>query len=194
MPLQTLESKKTAHRYFHAMCILPDSRFDTQHSDEQVLLVLRAHPVTFVPWIVTSVILFFLPFAGNFIINRFLTLNEVLFVNIFWYSAIFTYVFINILLWAFNVGIVTNHRIIDIDFKTVLHREFSGSSLDDIADVTARTTGFIRSLFRYGDVFVQTAGIEQNIEFLAVPEPNQVVALVSRIIRDHRARFHEEQT
>src|SRR3990167_4660730 len=94
--------------------------------------------------------------------------------------------FINFLLWAYNVGILTSHRILDIDYVSILQKEVSGSTLDDITDVTGTTTGFFRAIFDYGDIFIQTAGLTQNIEFRGVPEPNVVVAIVSRVIREHK--------
>lgn len=83
--------------------------------------------------------------------------------------------------WVYNVGIVTNRRLIDIDYNGIMYREFSATAISKVEEVTVKTGGFIPALFNYGDVFVQTAGQEQNIEYLKVPDPNSVVKVINDI-------------
>lgn len=183
MPVDELESKTTTHHLMHSYCILPQERFESQHSGEKIQLIVRAHPVTFIPWIAISMVLFVTPIFLNAFLVNFFTIREILFLNLFWYSLTFTYIFLNVLTWVFNVGIITNERVLDIDYTQVLTKNVTGTSIVDITDVTAKTSGFIRSMFRYGDVYVQTAGREQNIEFRAVPYPDDVVSVINRLMR-----------
>lgn len=187
MSLHDLETHKSSHEYFHALCVHPSTKFANQHHNEEVLVVIRAHPITLLPVFGFAIVLAIVPMFINILLADFFTFFQILFINIVVYSSIFSYVFINFVLWVHNVGIITNHRIIDIDYTSVLLKSATGSSLDDIADVNGKTTGFIRSIFNFGDVHVQTAGIEQNIVFIDAPEPDTIVSLVSRIIRDHRS-------
>jgi hypothetical protein len=83
---------------------------------------------------------------------------------------------------VFNVGIVTNKRVLDIDFNLVLNKEITGSPLDDITDITIKSKGFIPSLFDYGDVEIQTPGAMQNIEYLSVPMPASVVTIINNLM------------
>jgi len=183
MPLHAFEHKESVHRHLHTFCIRPDIRFDSQHDDEEVLLVLRAHPITLIPWIITSIILVLVPPFINLVLSNFFSLKEIFFIDLIWYSFVFSYAFINLLLWIFNVGIVTNYRMIDVDYPNILIKEETGSSIEDATDLTAQTTGFIRALFHYGDIYIQTAGIMQNIEFLKVPDPDNVVSIINRLMR-----------
>lgn len=183
MPIESLENLKTDHRFLNSYCVHPNVKFESQHNDEDLLLLVRAHPITFIPWILTSVVMFFLPLGLNIIFIGFFNLREVLFINFAWYSLLFSYVFMNVLSWLFNVGIVTNERIVDIDYAMILNKQVTGTSIEDITDATANTTGFIRSFFQYGDVLVQTAGRTQNIDFYAVPLPGEVVSIVNRLMR-----------
>lgn len=180
------EKIATSHRHLHSLCINPEAQFDSQHHDEKIILILRAHPVTFFPWLSLAAVAFFAPIFFNFFLPDFFTIPELLFINIVYYSGLFSYVFVNFLLWAYNVGIVTNHRVLDIDYTSVLQKEASGSSLDDVTDITGVTTGFFRTIFDYGDIQVQTAGTIQNIEFRAVPEPNVVVSIITQVIQDFK--------
>ena len=53
--------------------------------------------------------------------------------------------------------------------------------MEKIEDVTYKQSGFIRSLFNYGDVHVQTAGEEENIEYDRVPRPAKVAEIINDI-------------
>lgn len=183
MPIESLENLKTDTRFFNSYCVYPKVKFESQHNDEELLLLVRAHPITFIPWILTSIVLFFLPLGLNILLIQFFNLREVLFINFAWYSFLFSYIFLNVVSWLFNVGIVTDERIVDIDYAMILNKEVTGTSIEDVTDVTAHTTGFVRSFFQYGDVFVQTAGRTQNIDFIAVPLPGEVVSIINRLMR-----------
>jgi len=65
-----------------------------------------------------------------------------------------------------------------------IQKEVSEAAAFDIADADAKTTGFFQDLFNFGDVFIQTAGTKSNIEYLHVPHPNEVVAIVSKVSHD----------
>ena len=77
---------------------------------------------------------------------------------------------------------VTDERIIDIDFHSVLYKEVTIAMLKKIEDVTSKAGGFFSSLFDYGNVFVQTAGTEANIEFMNVPKPSQVAKIINQLL------------
>lgn len=171
------------HKYLHAYNLMPSVRFESQLSDEKAYILVRKHPITFVPWIITSIVLSLIPLFANVVLVQILNIPQIIFINFFWYSMVFSYVFVNILVWLFNVGIITNRRIIDIDYTTIINKEFTGTSLEDVTDATGRTSGFIRSLYNYGDVFVQTAGSAQNIDFHAVPNPSNVVSVINRLMK-----------
>jgi len=72
--------------------------------------------------------------------------------------------------------------VIDIDFSTVIYREVTEAGLKQIEDITSKSGGYFASLFDYGDVFIQTAGTDVNIEFLKIPKPAEVVSIVNSFI------------
>lgn len=84
-------------------------------------------------------------------------------------------------MWYFDVGLVTNLRVVDIDFPSILIREISATQVDKIEEATARIIGAASSIFNFGDVYVQTAGSEQNIEFLRVPYPSRIVKIINNL-------------
>ncbi len=166
-------------------------RFETQGDNEEIILLLRAHPATTIGWIFTGLLLIIIPFFlfPYLILNNFLPVNYAGFmpaVVLVWYLFTFSYLLVSFLLWYFTVSIVTNERIIDIDFINILHREFSATTLSKVEDVTMRMGGFISTLFNYGDVFIQTAGTDANFEFLAAPYPEKVVRIINEQLDNHK--------
>lgn len=177
-----MDTSKRSHGILHSFCIRPDYRFENQNPDEEIILVLRAHPVTLIPWIINSIFLFAVLISLNFLLPKFLNAGQILFLDIFGIAFILAYIWFNFLSWFFNIGIVTSSRIIDVDFHAVIYREITATHLSKIEDVTAKSGGFIASVFNFGNVFVQTAGSEINIEFINIPRPVDATKIINDLI------------
>lgn len=91
------------------------------------------------------------------------------------------YIWLNILIWFFNVGIITTERVVDIDFHGVIYKEITEARLDKIQDITEKAGGFAESFFNFGHLYLQTAGGEQNIEFDNVPHTAMVIKLIHQL-------------
>lgn len=168
----------------HSFIVKPDVRFSTQHDNENVILVVRKHPLTQLSWIVNGFVLLFIVFFLNSLLPQFFAVNQIIAINIFAVGFIFSYVWVNYLLWYFTVGVVTNERIIDLDFFNLIYKEFSATTIRQVSDITTKIGGFFGSLFNFGDVFVKTEGFEQNIEFDKIPRPSEVVKIINILMRD----------
>ena len=180
---------KVPKQLFSAYMFMPDGvRFETQAPGESIILLLRRHWITNFVWVATSVLLIIMPvilfpaiaIAGiippNFPDSLFgLTI-------LVWYLLSFSYILVNFLLWYFTVSIVTNDRIVDIDFINILYKKFAETRILRIEDVTNRTGGFIQALFDYGDVIVQTAAKEAMFQFEMVPHPEKVVRIINELM------------
>lgn len=179
-----IQPEKSTHEYMHAFEVAPEVSFETQSGGEKVLLLIRAHPLTQLSWIFNSLVFLLLLILFNMVAMNFvqLTVGQAVFLNIFIFNFILSYVFFNFVTWYYNVGIITNERIVDIDFMYLIYKEVSGTELEKVEDVTAKTGGYFASLFNFGDVFLQTAGSHQTIEFLKVPKPAQVVKIMSNLL------------
>ena len=153
---------------------------------ETVKLFVRRHVITNLPWIVTTIVLLLIPVLIQILLtltatplpplpNNFITIFL-----LFYYLITFTYAFISFLDWFYNIIIITNTEIIDIDYADVIYHDVAATNVNLVEDVNYTQVGFIRGLFNFGDVFVQTAGGKENIEALAIPQP----ARIARIILD----------
>lgn len=178
-----MDLNNPSHQVLHSFCIRPNTKFDIQESDEEVILILRAHPITLLPWIINGIILFILLILMNFVFGSLLSSSQSFVLNLILSVFILSYLWFNFLSYFFNVGIITSKRVIDIDYSSVIYRELTEASLSKIEDITSKSGGYFESLFNYGNVFIQTAGTaEVNVEFLKVPKPNQVVSIIDSLI------------
>lgn len=166
----------------------PNLRFETQESQEKVILLLRRHFITNLGWILSGAALLVLPpFVFPFLPLDFLPDRFGLIVLLGWYLATFSFTFTKFIGWFFNVNIITDERIIDIDFPTLLYKDITEAKIDQVQDVNTKVGGFARSLFNFGDVLIQTASAVPEICFEAVPEPERVAKIINEL------KLQEEQ-
>ena len=167
-------------------------RFETQEETEEVILLMRRHPITNLGWILSMAVLLLVPtIVAPLILRSGLPAMDFswgyyLIIPLMWYLGTFGYGFACFLSWYFNVYIVTNKRIVDIDWMGLLYKQLSSSQLDKIQDVTYKQGGISDTFFNFGTVLIQTAGTEPNFEFEAVPRPNQVVEQINQIIETQK--------
>lgn len=177
-------------RMFSSFCTNPIGvTFAQQENDEKVLLFLRRHFITNVPWIVITIILIFLPlfiliFEANLHIFETFSLPArfTFLLTIFYYLMVLSYAFVSFITWFYNVFLVTQKRLADIDYHDIVIHNIAFTKLTHIQDVTYTQAGFLRSLFNYGDLHAQTAGAEINFEGLSVPKPREAAQIIADLI------------
>jgi membrane protein YdbS with pleckstrin-like domain len=157
--------------------------FETQEKKEKIVLLLRRHWATNLSWIMAAFLMSLAPLFFNFshwldfLPKRFQAMSLVM-----WYLFVIIFVFENFLTWLFNVYIITDERVVDVDFYSLVYREMTQAKIDKIQDITFKSGGLLMTIFDYGDVYVQTAGEQPQIEFEAVPHPDRVVKVLNKLI------------
>lgn len=162
--------------------------FDTQDDEEAVVLFLRQHPIVTIPWIAVtlffltlpSVFTFFPPFANLPATYQFV-------VTLGWYLFTFGYLLAKFMGWFFNIYIVTDERVVDVDFVNIFFRKISTAKIEEIQDVNTQSSGAMETFFGYGSLFIQTAAEVSQFEFTAIPNPDRVGKILNQLID------HEEQ-
>lgn len=175
---------------FSSFCQNPQGfSFKDQDPNEKILLFLRKNFTTNFLWIFTSIIFFALPFLlplFNIIMGQsvfsFIPANQLLVYTATYYLFVFAYIFVNFITWFYNISIVTTKRVVDIDFSDLVYQNVSMTKLNLIEDVNYVRSGFIRSLFDFGDVFVHTAGNDHDFDFLGVPKPERAAGIIEDLI------------
>lgn len=163
-------------------------RFETQKDDETIVLFLRQHIIVNIPWLIIAAVLlvtptvFFPLVLTNIQLPFAIPLGYIIVGTLFWYLITVGFILMNFLRWFFNIYIVTNERVVDIDFIHLLYKEFSEARLEKVQDLSYKSGGFFAAFFNFGDVSIQTAGELPNFEFDAVPRPESVVKTLSELI------------
>ena len=168
--------------------------FENQRTNESVKLLIRQHVVTNLPWIIiaTCAVLANIFFAINFdTIAGFVGVNpeNILFttidlqiISIVYFAGVGYYAILNFLRWYFNVLIVTDKRVIDVNFRPPFTWQTSQAQLEEIQDVRHTQGGLLGIIFNYGNIYVQTAGTRQNITINKIPNPNRVHEIIVRLL------------
>jgi len=166
-----------------------------QDSDEKIELLMRRHWITNIPWLLALFLGLLAPF--------FLAIFQVELHQVFggerlgpsfqaiavvvWYMLLLGFSLQSFLNWFYNVYIVTNKRIIDVDYWGLFFHRISDSYLDQVQDVSHDIQGMWEILFRFGDIYVQTASETLHIDFLSVPDPQFVHRRISELVAKAKA-------
>ncbi len=178
-----------SHNPLSAYYYYPDNiNFINADPEEKVILLLRKHPVTNATWLGIVFLMIIAPsFLSVIAPFELLPSGFQIILTLVWYLITTAFTLEQFLTWFFNVNIVTDERIIDVDFVNLIYREVTDANIDQIQDVTVEVGGALRTYLHYGDVVIQTAAQVPRIEFEAIPNPDKV----ARVLRD--LRIEEEQ-
>lgn len=165
--------------------------FEGEEKDEKVLIVLRAHPITNIGWVLTSIIFLIIPVVGLvyliFTHPPYLpfSLATAFAALLIWELLILGVAFQQFLHWFFNLYILTNKRIVDIDFFGLFHRRVSQTHLFNVQDITYSKAGILQNFLDFGNLHLQTAGTAANFEFISIPDPENsqkhILSLVEQV-------------
>jgi len=164
---------------FSSSLVMPKFfNFVEKNDDETILLALRSHWFTNVSWILTTIFMLFVPTLINFIPASLFSPTLEIVITFAWYLLTFAYAFEQFLSWYFDLFIITDRRVVDIDFNNLLDKKFSEANLDKIQDVSSRVSGVSQTFFNYGTVLIQTAAEQNVIAFEKIPSPEKVTKLL----------------
>lgn len=175
--------------------------FELQNKGEVIMLLMRRHLVTNLGWGLASLVLLFIPFFwGEFpllvVVNEKVRLG----MTVLWYTGLALYVLQNLLLWFYNVYIVTDERVVDVDFFGLLYKNVNVAQLKNIEDVSYSQIGILSSIFNYGKVVVQTASEQLSDDvgqesaaftFKAVSNPDRIVRVISQLMEQEEQEAYE---
>lgn len=171
--------------------------FPGQHKSEEVILLLRRHPIILLGKIlVISFFLFILIvfwIKGIEYLPAFFEepyLNFSIFISLILILFIWLYTFIVWTDYYLDVWILTNERLLDIEQKGLFHRVISVLRFSRIQDITSEVRGFIPTFFHFGDISIQTAAEQERFKLDQIPHP---IRVRRTIIKLHKEYLEEEK-
>jgi membrane protein YdbS with pleckstrin-like domain len=96
--------------------------------------------------------------------------------------------------WRNDIYVVTDEKLIDIEAKplglSIKRRE---TGLDRVQTVDYKQVGFIRYFLNYGDVVIRSAAADEGLDFLYVPNPRLVQAMIFQKVDAHRRKLDQQR-
>jgi len=153
--------------------------FQEKDEEEEILVALRPHWITNVGWILITIAMVLGPtlIKSLALINGLPAKYQIL-GELFWYLTTFAFAFEKFLSWYFDVYIITDERVVDIDFNNLLNKKYSEAKLSMIQDVTSKQIGMGQTMFNYGQVLIQTAAEINELRFDNIPNPDKIVKVL----------------
>lgn len=165
--------------------------FKGQRENEEILSVIHRHWFNILTHFLIILLFLFLLIASIFFLPAFFLemagpQSARFFVFIENSFLIFIWLF-GFLVWIdyyFDVWVITNERIVNIEQKGLFAREISELDFSRVQDVTITVEGLIQTVLNFGDVRIQTAGEEEHFVFRQVPDPYKIKDVIMQLSRD----------
>lgn len=149
--------------------------------DEHIIRVYHHHPFPFILQMVKAVGASIPFFFLLFLISGVLTSQQIIITN-FIIIGLFSLVIIYLaLIYWLDKLVITNKRIVHIDWKLLSKRDEGEALLFDIQDIHTQEKGLLAALylFDYGIIRLETASSKTTIVFTEAPNPEEIKAFLS---------------
>lgn len=157
------------------------SRYPGQPRDEITKITIYKHfmsitPVLFGMLLVALILIAAVVYLNNntYIFEQYVGGGIVGLVGFLSLLFILLLILATIWIWRRNKIIITTNHIVDIDQIGLFNRTISTLHLDEIQDISAKVSGPLQTILKYGTIIVQTAGERENFVFDFVPRPYEL--------------------
>jgi hypothetical protein len=164
----------------------PNTSYEGKDNDEIVIMLIRQSLISTISWIVTAVFFFIIPFFLIPFLSNLEYMNEKVFnssfifgFTLFWFIALFGYIYQKFLEWYFEVLLVTNKKIVDMDRGAT---NISETFLNNVQDVTSKMSSVLGQIFNIGSIHIQTAAEREEFEFHLVDNPSEIRDAISDLV------------
>jgi len=104
---------------------------------------------------------------------------------------VWLFFFFSFIDYYLDIWLITSERIIDVRQEGFFSRTVSELKLFQVQDVTSELKGALQFVFRYGDVYVQTAAEMQRFAFRQIPNPEGVRDIIIKLVESKK--HHESK-
>jgi uncharacterized membrane protein YdbT with pleckstrin-like domain len=169
--------------------------FKGQKDGEEIIMVIHRHwfnilekmSLIFFMILILFTSAVYLPLFSLAALNYLFIFLETFFAMITWVA--FFLIWID---YYFDVWIITNLRIVNIEQNGLFNRTVSEMDFARIQDVTTEVAGIIPTFLNYGDVLVQTAAETERFLFRQVPNPYEIKDQIMQLQKKRAQQKAEE--
>jgi uncharacterized membrane protein YdbT with pleckstrin-like domain len=160
--------------------------------DEKIILFLHRHPFVFFKKLIVYLGLGALPFLAFFVMTTYFSQvleNKIIYPLLIllaslWFIFIWISLFQAWVNYYFDIYVITNRQIINIDQNGLFNRTLSKQPLSRIQDISTESRGFFATILKYGDVHVQSAGAKDKFCFREIKNPYEVSQNLNKLVRE----------
>jgi hypothetical protein len=102
------------------------------------------------------------------------------------YLFIWLFFFFSFIDYYLDVWVITSKRVIDVRQNGFFARTISELELEKIQDTTSEVKGVFPTIFKYGNLFIQSAGEKERFVFQDVPCPDEVRDVIIKLISTNK--------
>jgi len=169
--------------------------FEGQEHGEDVVLLLRKHPVIAYARISVSLIGLLIPVFIALIFYSAIFKTHLwplfIFLACLWFLIFWLLMFYSLTIYTLNVVIITDRRIMENEQKGIFNRKVSELHMSRIQDISVHVRGILETFLKFGNLVVQTAAHESQFTFYEIPQPEKVKNTIMKIVTDkHRGDHH----
>lgn len=170
------------------MTLFSRYHFQGQHENEEVLRIIHRHWFNISLHYIAGIILTGIVFIAFIVVPAvFPTILTAIHPSLFYFVfntfvlLMWIYAFLIWIDYYFDVWVITNERIVNIEQKGLFDREVSELKFSRVQDVTSVVDGFFPTILNFGDVFVQTAAEQERFIFRQIPDPYAIKDMVMQL-------------
>lgn len=159
--------------------------------NERIVLIVHHHWWNLFKEVVGVALLFIAPIIVVPFIGAFLgasggaaqTGAAFAFIGALWALMCWHILFVRWTDFYFDVWVITNWRIIDMNLKGLFNIDIGSMlDLDHIQEITSSTNGIIQNVLGIGTIFVQTAATKHSeFEFTEVSDPQRIENIIRKV-------------
>lgn len=153
---------------------------------EKVAAQVRRHLITYVPTLAFFFLLLLVPVGLHFLIKNIypsllvspISYPLLVLLASIYYLSVMLFFYTSFVEFYLDLHILTNDRLVDINQITLFARKIAEVDLYQVQDVSSEVKGVFATLFKYGNVEIQTAGTVPKFIMENVPNPHQLRRLI----------------
>lgn len=167
---------------------------ENKRAGEEIVSVVRRHWIfllggaKIIAILLLAIIIFYILYVmGNISSSVFISAVIIFIIFIIITGAYYLF------LWKNDLYVLTTYRLIDIDQHELFRRTVTETELENIQEVTFKTSGFLHTIFKIGDVIVKTAGPKDDIILEDVPNPHLIQQDITNTCHKYKLSTNNSQ-
>lgn len=156
-----------------------------QRPNEKIIDTVRADYVPFIPWMFFLFLWITVPFFFLFPLWQKGWLGIAIFFSLVLTGLLAAWQ--KEFSWQRSISVVTDQRLLDVNQCGFFDRVISEVEYQDIEEVTYRVKGLFPTVFRFGTIYIKTAGNAADLELRRVHQPSRLTNLLNDLRNEFRS-------